>query len=261
MRWACLTRYLFSLFLLALSATALPDSAVADTADVLHIADFSQLDYRQTLPPDWQALHFANIDNHTDYVLHNDHGTTVIKATSRAAASGLIKRVDISLHDYPYIQWRWKIGNLIAGSDVAHKQGDDYPARLYITFAYDPQRLSFLQKLRYRAIRLLYGDVPLATINYIWARREDPGQIVSNAYTDAAKMIIVESGPAFVGKWRSEQRNVYQDYIAAFGTEPPPVNGIAIMTDTDNTQEQASAYYGDIQFSRKPFGGKHDAGP
>lgn len=63
-------------------------------------------------------------------------------------------------------------------------------------------------------------------------------------------MIVVESGAAKVGEWVEESRNVYQDYKRAFGEDPPAINGIAIMTDTDNTKERAVAYYGDIRFLR-----------
>ncbi len=63
-------------------------------------------------------------------------------------------------------------------------------------------------------------------------------------------MIVVESGPQKVGMWVVEERNIYEDYKRAFGEEPPTINGVAIMTDTDNTKEQATAYYGDIVFQR-----------
>jgi hypothetical protein len=50
--------------------------------------------------------------------------------------------------------------------------------------------------------------------------------------------------------WGSEERNIYEDYKQAFGEEPPLMNGVVIMTHTDNTKEQATAYYyGDIQFA------------
>jgi hypothetical protein len=63
-------------------------------------------------------------------------------------------------------------------------------------------------------------------------------------------MIVVESGGAKVGGWVEESRNVFEDYRQAFGEEPPLINGVAIMTDTDNTKERAVAYYGDIRFVR-----------
>jgi len=60
----------------------------------------------------------------------------------------------------------------------------------------------------------------------------------------------VESGVERVNQWVSEERNVYEDYKKAFGDEPPLISGVAIMTDTDNTGESATAYYGDIIFNK-----------
>ncbi len=65
-------------------------------------------------------------------------------------------------------------------------------------------------------------------------------------------MIVVESGAGRIGSWIEEERDVYKDYLSAFGEEPPAISGIAIMTDTDNTDERAVAYYGDIEFVRAP---------
>ena len=61
-------------------------------------------------------------------------------------------------------------------------------------------------------------------------------------------MIVAESGEEQVGRWLDEERNVYEDYKKAFREEPLLVNGVAIMTDTDNTGERAIAYCGDIAF-------------
>ncbi len=63
-------------------------------------------------------------------------------------------------------------------------------------------------------------------------------------------MIAVESGEKNVGKWVSEERNVFEDYKKLFGGEPPEAGGIAIMTDTDNTGESATAWYGPIRIMR-----------
>ena len=87
-------------------------------------------------------------------------------------------------------------------------------------------------------------------MNYIWETKTPVGTIVDNAYTDFAKMVIVESGTQKVGMWIDEERNIYEDYKKAFGEEPPMINGVAIMSDTDNTKEQATAYYGDIVFQK-----------
>jgi hypothetical protein len=64
-------------------------------------------------------------------------------------------------------------------------------------------------------------------------------------------LIAVQSGPERIGRWISEERNIYKDYISYFGEEPPEVAAIAIMTDTDNTGEEAIAYYADIALCPK----------
>lgn len=65
-------------------------------------------------------------------------------------------------------------------------------------------------------------------------------------------MIAVESGEARRGEWISEKRNVLEDYRNVFGEEPPNIQGIAIMTDTDNTGESAVAFYDDIVLQNTP---------
>ena len=171
---------------------------------------------------------------------------------SAATASGLVKEVTIDPREYPVFRWRWKIENLLKTGDVTKKEGDDYPARLYITFAYDPDKVSFSRKVKYKAGRLIFGDIPIAALNYIWDAKAPQGLFIDNAYTDFAKMIVVHSGPYDVGTWVEEERNIYEDYQKAFGGEPPMINGVAVMTDTDNTKESAVAYYGDIVFQKSP---------
>jgi hypothetical protein len=206
-----------------------------------------------TIPPaGWEPLVFQKIAKHTDYVFVKDGDAVVVKAMSTAAASGLTHRVKIDLRKYPFIKWRWKVSNVIEKSDVARKDGDDYAARIYVTFAYEPDKVSFGKKLKYRAGRVLFGqDIPIAAINYIWESKTPIDTIVDNAYTDFVKMIVIESGKNKVGQWVDEERNLYEDYKKAFGSEPPMVSGVAIMTDTDNTSESAIAYYGDIAFQAK----------
>jgi hypothetical protein len=177
-----------------------------------------------------------------------DGGTVVVKAASHASASGITKEVRIDPKDYPIVRWRWKVEHLLEKGDVKTKEGDDYPARLYITFEYDPDKVSFGKKAKYKAGRLIFGDIPIAAINYIWDARAPQGLFIDNAYTDFAKMIVVRSGPQGVGTWMEEERNISEDYRNAFGGEPPMINGVAIMSDTDNTKESAVAYFGDIVF-------------
>ena len=220
----------------------------AQTGAAVEVAKFSRATVGQSIPDGWKPLTFKKIPVQTKYEVINDGDVTVVKASSEASASGLTKEVKIDPREYPIVRWRWKVENLLKNSDVNRKGGDDYPARLYITFEYDPEKVSLSRKLKYKAGRTIFGDIPIAALNYIWETNTPVGTIVENAFTDFAQMIVVESGPQKVGTWIDEERNIYEDYKKAFGEEPPMINGVAIMSDTDNTKERATAYYGDITF-------------
>lgn len=227
---------------------SLPTAAQAGAA--VEVATFSRATVGQSVPDGWKPLIFKKVPAQTKYEIINDSGVTVIKASSEASASGLTKEVKIDPREYPIVRWRWKVDNLLKHSDVSRKEGDDYPARLYITFEYDSEKVSLSRKLKYKAGRAIFGDIPIAALNYIWETNTPAGTIVENAFTDFAQMIVVESGPRNVGMWVDEERNIHEDYKKAFGEEPPMINGVAIMSDTDNTKERATAYYGDIVFMK-----------
>jgi hypothetical protein len=221
--------------------------AVLTIPPAVHAQSRPVMEAGGTLPAGWKPLTFKNIEKHTVYTRVKDGDTVVMKAESRASASGLIREIKIDPKEYPILQWRWKISNFLEKGDVRRKEGDDYPARLYITFEFDPKKLSFLDRAKYGLVKALYGQYPpLAALNYIWESRADKGTLVPNPFTDRAMMIVVESGAEKVNQWVTEERNLYEDYKKAFGEEPPVISGVAIMTDTDNTGESAVAYYGDI---------------
>jgi len=202
------------------------------------------------LPDGWAPMKFARIERQTRYSIVADEGTTVVKAEADASASGLIRRVEVDPHAHPTLEWRWKVANLVERSDMAAKRGDDYAARVYVAFKYEPARVSVWNRVKYALIRAIYGEYPPhAGINYVWATREPVGTATWNAYTDRVRMIVVRSGADDVGRWVSESRNVLDDYRAAFDEEPPPIAGVAIMTDGDDTGERATAWYGDIRFA------------
>ena len=236
---------------LLLAGLALAGPQVPQAAEtLLRIGHFSQLSPGDPLPENWKPLTFKKIERHTLYQVVDGSGISVIKAESRASASGLIRKVSIDPRKLPHISWRWKVSSVYSKGDASRKSGDDYPARIYITFAYDPDRAGFFEKAKYKAARLLYGETPpLAAITYIWASRAPIDSIVESAYTNRSKMIVLQSGAERINRWVTEKRNVYADYKKAFGKEPPMISGVAIMTDSDNTGESAAAWYGDIVFS------------
>ena len=199
----------------------------------------------------WRAMTLGDAPE-SRYDLVSDGGTTVVRGRASSSASGLVRAFNLDANRFPVLSWRWKAENVVPGGNIRRKGGDDYPARIYVTFDYDPGDLSFGDRLKYRALKALgYDDVPVRALSYVWANRADETQIVPNAFTDWVQMVPVESGPANLGRWRTERRDVVRDYRAAFGEDPPAISGIAIMTDTDNTKGQATAYFGDIRLGTR----------
>jgi len=200
----------------------------------------------------WEPMTFDKIESHTRYALVEDEGRTVLRADSNASASGLIRQMEIDPNDYPVLTWDWKVSNIIATGDVTKKSRDDYAAWIYIAFAEDPEHLSFFQRAKMATIKMFYGKtLPSAALAYVWGNRAEVGSVHSNRNTDRIQMILVESGPVHLNHWRSVRRDIVTDFRRAFGTDPPRISGIAVMTDTDNTGESATAWYGDIVFSRR----------
>ncbi|MYG39766.1 MAG: DUF3047 domain-containing protein [Nitrospira sp. SB0677_bin_15] len=224
----------------------------AEAPDAIHVGAFSHARAGGPYPDSWKPLTFHKIEEHTEYSLVEDGGNVVLKAVSRGSSSGLTREVTIDPKVYPIVEWSWKIENVLEKGDVTTKEGDDYPTRLYITFAYDESKIDFFDQAQYELARLLHGQYPpTGALTYIWESRSPVGTMVPNPYTDRVQMIVLESGADKAGQWVAESRNVYEDYRKAFGDDPPPISGVAVMTDTDNTQESAVAYYGDITFKKE----------
>lgn len=215
----------------------------------LEVGMFSTTWVDGNLPDGWKPLTFSRVERHTDYSLVKESDTVVVKAVSDQSASGLARAISIDPAEYPVIQWRWKVNNILQKGDVTSKDGDDYPARIYITFTLDPDKAGYLERLEHEAAKLIKGqDVPYRAISYIWGSNSPAGTMIANPYTDRAMMFVVQVGVEKLQQWVTERRNVYEDYKKAFGEEPAMISGVAIMTDTDNTRESAIAWYGDIVF-------------
>jgi hypothetical protein len=225
---------------------------VAQAQDSIVIDDFEGAAKNDGLPAGWSPLTFRKIPRHSRYTLVREEGNAVVKAEADRSASGIYKKVDIDPVRFPILKWRWKVDHILERGDERTRAGDDYAARIYVTFAYDPDTASLWERSQYAVIKFVYGEYPpQGALNYIWANRLPKGRDIDNAYTDRAKMIAVESGTENSGRWMEEGVNLYEDYKRLFGKEPPHISGIALMTDTDNTGGSAIGYYDDIVLSGK----------
>lgn len=211
------------------------------------LTPFSQM---RAISDGWEPLEFPNIDQHSRYQLVTDDGVQVVRAQTDGGASGLIARLDLEPTDSMILRWRWKVSNVFEQGDAREKSGDDYPARIYVAFEFQPEQAGFFERARRKAAEVLFGEtLPGNALNYIWANTLPEGRVVPNPYTDKTMMVAVNSGSEQAGTWVTVERDIVADYRQAFGEAPPPLVGIAIMSDSDNTGESATAWYGDITLS------------
>jgi len=201
-------------------------------AQTLLKEDFNSLE-------NWEPLNFEKIKKHSTYEAKDG----ILVAKSEASASGIKFKKTYDIHKYPILKFKWKVNNVYEKGDATTKEGDDYPIRVYIMFEYNPDNASFFDSVKYELAKSFYGEYPPhSAINYIWTNKEQKERIITSAYTDKAKMIVTDNGSLHVGKWREHTVNVLEDYKKAFGENPPVKVSLAIMTDSDNTEESSLSY-------------------
>lgn len=205
------------------------------------------------LPPPgdsaWQPLEFPKIRKHTEYSVEQIDGSPAYVARADCSASAMVVPAEsIDLEKTPVLRWRWKLEDGIDVGDERAKAGDDFAARVYVMFRFDPEQASLWQRAQHAVGTALYGDiVPGNAINYVWASKVSTGESWKSPYTNSSQMIVKQSGEE--NGWMEEEANLESDYVAAFGHAPPPLLAIAVMSDADNTCQKAKAYFVDFQFS------------
>jgi hypothetical protein len=221
------------------------------------IGKFSDALPGDVLPSGWRLWQLSGLKRPTEYRLIDHEGRTVVFARARGSASGLIYPIAIDLKEYPLLQWRWKVPELIPGADNTRRATEDSPVRVVIAFDGDKSKLPLEERLFAEQFKAFTKqEFPYALLMYIWENRAPVGTVIENLHTARIRMIVADSGDQNVGVWREHTRDVYADYKRAFGEEPPRTRSIGIMTDSDNTGQTAQAYYGDITFL-----GANDASP
>ena len=188
-----------------------------------------------------------------DFRLAGLDGQTVLRAEAVNAASALIHAGRFDTAATPWLNWRWRADRLPTGNRFATRDGDDYVLRVYVLFDYDIAKLPFGARTKLRIARALHGDqVPAAVLCYVWDNRAQPGTRAWSAYTDRVRMIAVEGDSAPTGVWRSASRNLRDDFREAFGEDAPPVIGVVVAADTDNTAGSSLGHFGDLSLDAQP---------
>lgn len=179
----------------------------------------------------WQPQRFRD-KAPTRYTLVDDAGTRVLRADCRDSASGLIRRERIDLRRTPVLRWRWRAQTLPPGDERA-KSGDDFALRVY-------------------AVR--DGGWALwrtRSLVYVWSNGSGVGGHWPSPYTAHARLVALRRGTERLGEWIEEARDVRADFSAFFGVGDEAIDGVALMTDCDDTGGAVTAWYGDIRWSAR----------
>ena len=100
---------------------------------------------------------------------------------------------------------------------------------------------------------VVFGGWPIpSSIKYVWSDTLPVGETFDSPHSSKTKVVVVRSGRSMIGKWVTEERNVLADYRGLFGEgeNNPTAKGIALLTDSDNTNTRAVGDYSDITISR-----------
>lgn len=176
-------------------------------------------------------------------------GRWVLHAQSERSASMYRRPLRIEADRLGEVSFSWKVPSLLTDADVRESETGDAVVRVMLAFDGDPSRLSARTRLMFDLMQSLGGEAPpFATLMYVWDSQAEVNSVVLNKRSDRVRKIVLESGPAHLGQWRSYQRDVRADYRRAFGEDPGALIGVAVMTDSDNTRSRAEAWYGEIRF-------------
>ncbi len=220
------------------------------------ITPFSSAAPGATLPPGWSLLLLPR-RKAPEFTLVRDEGVTVLHVHSQAAVGSAAFRLEADPRAQGRLTWRWKIDHPLAAAHFGTKQGDDFAARVYVSFDVPHESLPFSARAKMTLAKLVYGaDLPTAAICYVWDNHQPVGASAWNPYTDRLRMVVLESGNARAGEWVAESRDVEADFRGAFGSSwkgpTPAITGVAVSSDTDQTLESVNAWFGDLRLEGHP---------
>ncbi len=170
-------------------------------------------------------------DNKTAYSVGSDENGNYLKAIADNAASGLGKEIKIDLNKTPFINITWKIEKDIPGIDETTKKGHDFAGRVFV-----------IKKT---------GATPLSNraINYVFSSNQEVGSNFPSPYTKKSIDNVLATTKTNLNEWVTVKANVKEDFKKFHNLDVNELDGIAIMSDTDNSKKKSITYYQNIYFS------------
>lgn len=148
------------------------------------------------------------------------------------------------------LSWRWRLDEANPQADLRRKDGDDSPVKVCAFFDEPLSAVPFVERQLLRVARGMSTEpLPAASVCYVWDARLAPGTQLVNAFTKRVRVIVLRGPESALHRWQSEQRDVVADYMRLFGDETdavPPLMGIGVGADADNTHGHSVAHVADV---------------
>jgi len=188
-------------------------------------------DFTETELSQLEVRKVRGADSKTVYTVGSNENGNFLKAVADNAASGLGKEVKIDLNKTPFINITWKIEKDLPGIKENSKKGHDFAARVF-------------------AVKKT-GATPLSNraINYVFSSNNIIGFNSPSPYTKKSVDNVLASTKTNLNEWITVKANVKKDFKKFHGLDVKELDGLAIMSDTDNSKMKAIAYYQNIYFS------------
>ena len=170
-------------------------------------------------------------DNKTNYSIGSNENGNFLKATADNAASGLGKELKINLNKTPFINITWKVEKDLSGIKEDTKKGHDFAARVFV-----------IKKT---------GATPLSNraINYVFSSNNEIGFNSPSPYTKKSIDSVLSTTKNNLNEWVTVKVNVKEDFKKFHNLDVNELDGLAIMSDTDNSKMKSIAYFQNIYFS------------
>ena len=195
-------------------------------AEEVKIFDFTEVELSEL-----EVRKVRGAKNKTLYTIGSNEKGTFLKSVANNAASGLGKEIKIDLNKTPFINISWKIEKDLSGIKENTKKGHDYAARVFV-----------IKKT---------GATPLSNraINYVFSSNNEVGLNWPSPYTKKSIDNVLASTKNNLNEWVTVKANVKDDFKKFHDLEVNEIDGLAIMSDTDNSKMKSIAYFQNIYFS------------
>ena len=211
---------IFKILLISLLAT---NTLLADEIKVFNFTEFelSNLEVRKV----------RGAENETIYTIGTNENGNFLKSVADNAASGLGKEIKIDLNKTPFINITWKIQKDLSGIKENTKKGHDYAARIFV--------------IKKTGATLLSNRA----INYVFSSNNEVGSSWPSPYTKKSIDNVLASTKNNLNEWITVKANVKEDFKKFHNLDVKELDGLAIMSDTDNSKKKSIAYFQNIYFS------------